>query len=155
WTNRNSGGPAPSMSKDSWMPSRASFMGHLIDCPVHSSRKFTARIRAADSRAAARQISYDGAGNGIAGSYILTSQTASPMGNLGMCNAYNHSFSGDCGFGGDTGGGGGGWRRRISYVVTLDPVSAGWAKDSRGTVESYINPNAHCPVCGKPVYFYR
>ena len=34
-------------------------------------------------------------------------------------------------------------------------MSAGWTKDSRGTVESYVNPNAHCPVCGATVYFYR
>lgn len=33
--------------------------------------------------------------------------------------------------------------------------SGGWAKDSGGTVESYVNPNAHCPVCGAAVYFYR
>jgi hypothetical protein len=39
--------------------------------------------------------------------------------------------------------------------MTIKPVSAGWAKDGRGTVESYVNPNAHCPVCGAGVYFYR
>jgi hypothetical protein len=68
---------------------------------------------------------------------------------IGMCNAYNHPF--DCGFGGDTGGGGGrgGWRRHLNYVEVLErPISAGWVRDSRGTVESYVNPNAHCPVCG-------
>lgn len=70
-----------------------------------------------------------------------------------MCNAYNHSFDCPCGFGGDTGGGRG--HRRVSFVATLEPISAGWAKDSRGTVDSYVNPNAHCPVCGAPVYFYR
>lgn len=72
-----------------------------------------------------------------------------------MCNAHNHSFGCDCGFGGDTGGGGGGWRRGWGSVATVEAVSAGWAKDSRGTVESYVNPNAHCPVCGASVYFYR
>lgn len=75
----------------------------------------------------------------------------------GMCNAYNHAWDCDCGFGGDTGGGGpgfiGGIRR---FVQVLErPASAGWAKDKRGRVESYVNPNAHCPVCGKLVYFYR
>jgi hypothetical protein len=71
-----------------------------------------------------------------------------------MCNAANHSWACDCGFGGDTGGGGG-WRARAVSVATLECVSVGWAKDSRGTVESYVNPNAHCPVCGEAVYFYR
>jgi hypothetical protein len=70
-----------------------------------------------------------------------------------MCNARNHSFGCDCGFGGDTGGGGG--RGRWSSVAILELVSAGWTKDSRGAVESYVNPNAHCPVCGATVYFYR
>jgi hypothetical protein len=72
-----------------------------------------------------------------------------------MCNAYNHSFACDCGFDGDTGGGVGRWWHHESFVATLAPVSGGWAKDSRGTVESYVNPNAHCPVCGASVYFYR
>jgi hypothetical protein len=73
-----------------------------------------------------------------------------------MCNAYNHSFDCDCGFGGDTGGSRGGCRRHVSYIDVLErPISGGWAKDSKGTVESYVNPNAHCPVCGAAVYFYR
>jgi hypothetical protein len=75
-----------------------------------------------------------------------------------MCNAYNHPFDCDCGFGGDTGGGGGrrGWHRHLSVTEVLErPISGGWVKDSRGTVESYVNPNAHCPVCGAAVYFYR
>jgi hypothetical protein len=74
-----------------------------------------------------------------------------------MCNAYNHPFDCDCGFGGDTGGGGRrGWYQHVSVAEVLErPVSAGWAKDSRSTVESYVNPNAHCPVCGAAVYFYR
>jgi hypothetical protein len=78
-----------------------------------------------------------------------------------VCNAYNHSWGCDCGFGGDTGGGGGrsGFASPRYYVSVSDvlerPLSAGWAKDKRGTVESYVNPNAHCPVCGQLVYFYR
>jgi hypothetical protein len=72
-----------------------------------------------------------------------------------MCNAYNHAFDCPCGFGGDTGGGG--WRggRAHFYPIYTEPLSSGWAKDSSGTVESYVNPNAHCPVCGETVYFYR
>jgi hypothetical protein len=69
-----------------------------------------------------------------------------------MCNAYNHAFDCPCGFGGDTGGGGG---RAQFYRIYTEPLSSGWAKDSSGTIESYVNPNAHCPVCGEAVYFYR
>src|SRR5439155_16026340 len=61
----------------------------------------------------------------------------------GMCNAFNHPSWCDCGFGGDTGSSGGRWHAHPGSVATLEPVSAGWAKDSRGTVESYVNPNAH------------
>jgi hypothetical protein len=72
-----------------------------------------------------------------------------------MCNAYNHAFDCPCGFGGDTGGGG--WRggRIRSIAEMLEPISGGWAKDNGGTVESYVNANAHCPVCGDSVFFYR
>jgi hypothetical protein len=75
---------------------------------------------------------------------------------LVMCNAYNHTFDCPCGFGGDTGGGG--WSGRRSMVAWRDPtelLSGGWSKDSNGTVASYVNPNAHCPMCGAAVYFYR
>jgi hypothetical protein len=40
-------------------------------------------------------------------------------------------------------------------VTAVEFLSGGWTKDSRGTVERYVNPNAHCPVCGAAVYFYR
>lgn len=72
-----------------------------------------------------------------------------------MCNAYNHTWDCDCGFGGDTGGGGGRRRLAVALAMLERPVSSGWTKDSRGTVDSYVNPNAHCPVCGAPVFFYR
>jgi hypothetical protein len=71
-----------------------------------------------------------------------------------MCNAHNHSYDCTCGFGGDTGGGSGGYGRYLA-TRSFRPASAGWAKDKGGTVDSYVNPNAHCPVCGDPVYFYR
>jgi hypothetical protein len=73
-----------------------------------------------------------------------------------MCNAANHSFSCDCGFGGDTGGGGGRrWGSVSNFTANYAPPSFGWLRDSGGTVESYVNPNARCPVCGCPVFFYR
>jgi hypothetical protein len=72
-----------------------------------------------------------------------------------MCNAYNHPIDCPCGFGGDTGGRGAREQACLGIVGTLEPVSAGWAADSRGTVESYVNPNAHCPVCDAVVFYYR
>jgi hypothetical protein len=72
-----------------------------------------------------------------------------------MCNAANHPAACDCGFGGDTGGGGWHWGSVSNFVAHYAPPSFGWARDHGGTVESYFNPNAHCPVCFAPVYFYR
>jgi hypothetical protein len=72
-----------------------------------------------------------------------------------MCNAVNHSPSCDCGFGGDTGGGGWHWGSVSNFTQHYSAPSFGWARDHGGTVESYVNPNAHCPVCGCPVFFYR
>ena len=73
-----------------------------------------------------------------------------------MCNAANHSYGCPCGFGGDTGGGGGRrWGSVADFTANYVPRSFGWARDSGGTVESYVNPNARCPVCQCPVYFYR
>jgi hypothetical protein len=70
-----------------------------------------------------------------------------------MCNAYNHFYDCPCGFGPGNGGGG---RPGRSFVFTrYEPISGGWAKDNGGTVASYVNANAHCPVCGEAVYFYR
>ena len=76
-----------------------------------------------------------------------------------MCNAWNHSYSCTCAFGP---GNGGGWDRSFwmrrdtgifqAQEVTYTPT---WGSERRTTVASYINPNAHCPVCGKSVFFYR
>lgn len=67
-----------------------------------------------------------------------------------VCNAYNHAPDCPCGFGGDTGGGG--WGN--SWAKGYGP-SLGWLGDGRGTVSSYVDPNAYCPVCGASVFFYR
>jgi hypothetical protein len=72
-----------------------------------------------------------------------------------MCNAFNHPSWCNCGFGGDTGGGAGRWGAPQSSFAIPELVSGGWAKESRATVASYVKPNAHCPVCGALVYFYR
>ncbi|CAG1011162.1 hypothetical protein BURK2_04192 [Burkholderiales bacterium] len=61
------------------------------------------------------------------------------------CNGWNHPPGCDCGWGGDTGGGGGG-----RYQI---PVSI-WTSRYRD-LDSYVNPNATCPVCGAAVFFYQ
>lgn len=53
------------------------------------------------------------------------------------CNAHNHSWDCDCGWGG------------VSYVLPT-PIKA--AVEQR---VSFTNPNARCPVCGQNVFFYR
>jgi hypothetical protein len=72
-----------------------------------------------------------------------------------MCNAANHPSGCDCGFGGDTGGGGRHWDSVSDFAENYAPPSFGWARDDGGTAQSYVNPNARCPVCGCLVYFYR
>lgn len=65
-----------------------------------------------------------------------------------MCNAWNHSPSCTCGWGGEghlgrTSVGGSLWPR-VSITSLLRDISRG-----------YVNPNAHCPVCGDNVFFYQ
>jgi hypothetical protein len=71
------------------------------------------------------------------------------------CNAWNHDPNCPCDFRGGHGFGGGGGRRR-TYAFIAEPVSEGWSrKRGDGTVASYVNTNARCPVCDCPVIFYR
>jgi hypothetical protein len=62
----------------------------------------------------------------------------SPSGKRAMCNAWNHSVSCGCGFGGTTRYGSAGGSGLADYCY-----------------ESYVNPNARCPVCGARVFFYE
>lgn len=58
------------------------------------------------------------------------------------CNAWNHPPDCDCGWGGDTGGG----------------SSAGRSpgpSDLQDNGLGFLNPNARCPVCSAPVFFYQ
>jgi hypothetical protein len=78
------------------------------------------------------------------------------------CNAWNHrsnctcDFRGGHGYGGGGRHGGGGRGGFSAVAVPAEPTSAGWSRArGDGTVASYVNPNAHCPVCGASVYFYR
>lgn len=65
-----------------------------------------------------------------------------------MCNAYNHAPDCRCGWGGDGHLGTGGGRPLPA------PLAFSVAPAYR-RLESYVNPNARCPVCGVPVFFYR
>jgi hypothetical protein len=70
------------------------------------------------------------------------------------CNAWNHPPWCNCGWGGNTGGRGGlpAW----TGPSTPAPASGSlWSAGRRPTYESFVNPNAHCPVCGASVYFYQ
>lgn len=67
-----------------------------------------------------------------------------------MCNAHNHPPGCTCGWGGDghIGSGGGGTGGAL-YSSALGAPSHFTA------LSSFTDPNARCPVCGAPVFFYR
>lgn len=74
-----------------------------------------------------------------------------------MCNAWNHPPGCRCGWGGDghlgrrtTGNSYGSWS---AYDLLRE--YGGHAGHERVYTDSYVNPNAHCPVCGAPVFFYQ
>lgn len=60
------------------------------------------------------------------------------------CNANNHPSNCKCGFGGDTGGAG--------AVSRLSQHPTGLRFED---IRSYTNPNALCPECGAPVFYYQ
>jgi hypothetical protein len=72
------------------------------------------------------------------------------------CNAWNHSSDCNCGWGGDTGSSN--WRssaavsgiRQIRWVDGHD-----WQPEQRPRYESYVCPNARCPVCAADIFFYQ
>jgi hypothetical protein len=72
------------------------------------------------------------------------------------CNAWNHAPDCDCGWGGDTGGGGGILSPSELKNAKIEKwVKEGWLKSSFHFYESFTDPNAKCPVCGAPVFFYQ
>ncbi len=72
------------------------------------------------------------------------------------CNGWNHPLDCNCGWGGDTGGRGGGGGHTWTRDLPLSKQSTGWSNDCiRGRIEGFTIPNAHCPVCGAPVFFYQ
>lgn len=62
-----------------------------------------------------------------------------------MCNAHNHSRDCTCGFGGEGHAG----RRTYEQGFLRSLFRAPRSYDS------YLNPNASCPVCGASVFFYQ
>jgi hypothetical protein len=70
-----------------------------------------------------------------------------------MCNAWNHSPGCTCGWGG------------VGHLGRRDPgtythhgdasPSYWWVPPIHAAYESYVNPNASCPVCGVAVFFYQ
>lgn len=71
-----------------------------------------------------------------------------------MCNAWNHSLSCTCGWGGEGARGGGGGQRYLAesgLTKFTDLIRIRYRQEAR----AYVNPNAKCPVCGVPVYFYQ
>lgn len=65
-----------------------------------------------------------------------------------MCNAWNHPVNCSCGWGGDGHQG----QRTTGNLPTINP----WLGYLSFTgASSYTNPNASCPVCGEPVFFYQ
>lgn len=61
-----------------------------------------------------------------------------------MCNAWNHPQECRCGWGGD-----GHTGKRLDgthYTQWVPPLDFSF--------ESYTRPNASCPACGQPVFFY-
>ena len=73
------------------------------------------------------------------------------------CNGNNHPPWCGCPFAGATGSGDAEAAAEVDASRQLRLTrSRGWSRSrGDGTVVSYTNPNARCPVCGCPVIFYR
>lgn len=69
-----------------------------------------------------------------------------------MCNAWNHPIGCRCGWGGDGYLGAAAVRGAGSALRSFSD----WAKTRYANeAKSYTNPNATCPVCNAPVFFYQ
>lgn len=67
-----------------------------------------------------------------------------------MCNAWNHPSNCKCGWGGEGHlGKSGSQSQHGTYIVFPDVPRIIHA------YESFVNPNASCPVCGESVFFYQ
>ena len=65
-----------------------------------------------------------------------------------MCNAHNHPIDCDCGWGG-------GSNSSFSVNGVFQKLQLQALRINTYIFESYTNPNAICPVCGEPVFFYQ
>jgi len=74
-----------------------------------------------------------------------------------MCNAWNHPPSCACGWGGDghLGSGGGGSVLATRGLFSAVPNQFKQNIASIATEKRFLNPNARCPVCDEPVYFFQ
>ena len=75
-----------------------------------------------------------------------------------MCNAWTHYPDCNCGFGGWTGywiSPTGARRRYCEYIEWAPKRSFEFSAGQKYSFESFLNPNANCPVCGAPVFFYQ
>jgi hypothetical protein len=70
-----------------------------------------------------------------------------------MCNAWNHSPSCTCGWGGEgTLSGGRGFSEHGNWLTKYsDLVRIRYRQEAR----AFVNPNAKCPICKTGVYFYQ
>lgn len=75
------------------------------------------------------------------------------------CNAWNHSATCECGWGGQWHGSYGGGRASQSWteaqIRSRDYFHHYWIPGRLGRIVSYTNPNATCPVCAAKVFFYQ
>lgn len=74
------------------------------------------------------------------------------------CNGWNHPKNCDCGWGGDTGGRGAHHFASPHSTTRPSVITASgldWHGRGHTILESFVNPNAKCPVCGDEVFFYQ
>jgi len=75
-----------------------------------------------------------------------------------MCNAWNHPPGCNCGWGGEGYLGGGGYREGIvspTIRVNYNTSRISFRSELLNSLDSFVNPNATCPVCGASVFFYQ
>lgn len=73
-----------------------------------------------------------------------------------MCNAWNHRPGCRCGWGGEGHAGHSSFSSFGTYNSAYTARDTHWwVPPLTSTYTSYVNPNASCPVCGAPVFFYQ
>lgn len=72
-----------------------------------------------------------------------------------MCNAWNHPKNCTCGWGGEGHSGHSGYSGRSPFFDFMPATQNWWPRALTSTYDSYVNPNASCPVCGAAVFFYQ